>query len=121
MNKNVVRMGLAAIAAFYVVIGGLWASDYFPLRQYYAQTEIKNDLADKLGSINAYKSRKYQEASNVELKYILAHPELFRTESRLTFYQSLLLWATVAFGVSGSVLFMTRGKRGAQAVQGNIQ
>lgn len=121
MNKNITRIGLAAIAAFYVVVGGLWASDYFPLQKYYAQTEIKNDLAEKLGSSRAYLSREYQEASAVELKYILAHPELFLTEARLDFYKALLRWATVGLAVGGGVLFLTRGNRGAQVVKGNAQ
>ena len=49
MNKSVTRIGLAAIAAFYVVVGGLWASNYFPLQNFYHQIEFKDAIIDKLG------------------------------------------------------------------------
>lgn len=49
MNKNIIRLGLATIAAFYVVIGGLWAIDYFPLQKLYAHSKIQNDVAREVG------------------------------------------------------------------------
>ena len=57
MNKNVIRIGLAAIAAFYVVVGGLWASDLFPLQKFYAQSHVKDALVEKHGFTAAYKSK----------------------------------------------------------------
>lgn len=121
MNKNVTRIGLAAIAAFYVVVGGLWASDYFPLQKFYAQAEIKNDLIDKLGYQGAFDSKEYRETTDKLQNYVLTHPSFSETEAKLAFYKSLLFWATVAIGAGGGVLFLTRNKRGVQAIQGNPQ
>lgn len=121
MNKNVLRIGLAAIAAFYVVVGGMWASNYFPLQKFYAQIEMKSDLTKKLGFEDAYNSREYKEAIAYTQTYSLTHPGIFETEARLVFYKSLLFWATVAIGVGGGVLFLTRNNRGAPAIQRDAQ
>nr|WP_314135824.1 hypothetical protein [uncultured Brevundimonas sp.] len=64
MNKNVTRMGLAAIAAFYVVVGGLWASDYFPLQKFYSQREIKDAIYEKVG---------YPANGHVQPLFVFAH------------------------------------------------
>ena len=121
MNKNVTRIGLAAIAAFYVVVGGLWASQHFPLQKFYAQMELKDDLYDRLGVSGALKSEEFMRASAYQERYALTHPDIMVTERRLDLYKSLLLWATVGFAVGGGVLFLTRGNRGAQAIQGDAQ
>lgn len=121
MNKNVTRIGLAAIAAFYVVVGGLWASDYFPLQKFHAQMELQSELVEKLGFQEAYKSQEYQEAADYQHAYALTHPGILGISAKLAFYESLLLWATVAIGAGGGVLFLTRNKRGAQAIQGDAQ
>lgn len=121
MNKNVTRMGLAAIAAFYVVVGGLWASDYFPLQKFYAQREIKDAIYEKVGYPEAFRSKEFEAATAYEQTYALTHGSIFETESKLASYKSLLFWATVALSVGGGVLFVTRGKLGAQATQGNTQ
>jgi len=121
MNKNVIRLGLAAVAAFYVVVGGLWAADYFPLQKFYAQQEIKDGIYEKVGYPDAFRSKEYKAATAYEQTYALTHGSIIETENKLASYKSLLFWATVALGVGGGVLFMTRGKRGAQAIQGNAQ
>jgi len=120
MNKNVIRIGLAAIAAFYVVVGGLWASDFFPLQKFYAQSDVKDALVEKHGFSAAYKSKEYEEASAYQQVYAMTHPGIFETEAQLAFYQSLLMWGTVALGVGGGVLFLTRG-RGVPAIQKDAQ
>lgn len=120
MNKNVIRIGLAAIAAFYVVVGGLWASDFFPLQKFYAQSDVKDELTEKHGFSAAYDSKEYKEASAYQQAYAITHPGIFETEAKLAFYQSLLLWGTVALGVGGGVLFLTRG-RGVPAIQKDAQ
>ncbi|WP_312404520.1 hypothetical protein [Brevundimonas sp.] len=121
MNKNVIRLGLAAVAAFYVVVGGLWAADYFPLQKFYAQREIKDGIYEKVGYPDAFRSKEYQAATAYEQTYALTHGSIIETENKLASYKSLLLSATVALGVGGGVLFMMRGKSGAQAIQGNAQ
>lgn len=120
MNKNVTRLGLAAIAAFYVVVGGLWSINYFPLQKFYAQTEAKSVLIDKVGFEQAYRAKEYQAAMEYQERYVLSHPDIITTEGRLAFYQSLLLWGTVAIGAGGGVLFLTRG-RGAQSTNGGVR
>lgn len=121
MNKNVTRIGLAAIAAFYVVVGGLWASQHFPLQKFYVQMELKDDLYDRLGVSGALKSEEFRRASAYQERYALTHPDIMVTEHRLDLYKSLLLWASVGFAVGGGVLFLTRGSRGAQAARGKAQ
>ena len=120
MNKNVLRIGLAAIAAFYVVVGGMWASSYFPLQKFYDQIKIKDAIIDKLGYPAAFESADYKAAEQAQATYALSRPDILVTEGRLAFYQSLLTWGTLAIGVGGGVLFMTRG-RGFQAATGDAQ
>ena len=116
MNKNIVRIGLAVIAAIYVVVGGLWASDYFPLQKFYAQDKIKDRIIEKVGYKEAYRSKEYDEAYRYEQLYAITHPSIYETEAKLAFYRSLLLWGTIALGAGGGVLFVTRGRKG-QATQ----
>lgn len=118
MNKNVIRLALAAIAAFYVVVGGLWASDYFPLQKFFAQDRIKDALIEEHGFSEAYHSKAYNDAVEIEAQYVRAHPSFAKTVNNLAFYQSLLLWGTVALGVGGGVLFLTRGHKSQPAQTG---
>lgn len=120
MNKNVIGIGLAAIAAFYVVVGGLWASDFFPLQKFYAQSDIRDALVEKHGFSAAYHSKEYEESKAYELHYVRTHPDIVETVNKLSLYESLLLWGTVALGVAGGVLFLTRG-RGVPVIQKDAQ
>lgn len=120
MNQNTIRMVLAAIAAFYVVIGGLWAINYFPLKNFYHQIEVKDAITEKLGYPAAFRSAEYTAAEEAQTTYALSHPDILVTEGRVAFYRSLLIWGTVAIGVGGGVLFLTRG-RGVQAEKGAAQ
>lgn len=120
MNKNVIRLALAAIAAFYVVVGGLWASDYFPLKKFYAQIELQDTLIKKHGFSEAYDSKEYKESKSYQQTYALTKPGIFETEKKLAFYQSLLLWGSVALGAGGGVLFLTRGRK-SQPAQAGVQ
>ena len=120
MNKNVVRIGLAAIAAFYVVVGGLWASHYLPLKKFENQIELQRELVNKLGFDAGYESKEYKEAEEYKMHYALTSPDLHVTYSRMALYQSLLLWGTVALAVGGGVLFLTRGRR-PQPAQTGVQ
>ena len=110
----------AAIAAFYVVVGGLWAADYFPLQNFYAQEEIKASLREELGVVGAIDSQAYQDAMGRQQIYALSHPDIYATEAKLALYGAILLWGTVALGVGGGVLFLTR-RRGSQAGKGAAQ
>lgn len=110
MNSNIMRIGLAAIAAFYVVVGGLWASSYFPLKKFYAQAEVTHDLlvSDRE---NVFELPEYREAQAYQEQYILTHPTLTTTENQLAFYQSLLFWGTIALAAGAGVFFLTRRRR----------
>lgn len=111
MNNNVVRIGLAAIAAFYVVVGGLWASHYLPLKKFENQIERQREIVNKLGFDAGYASKQYKEAEEYKMHYALTSPGLHVTYSRMALYQSLLLWGTIALGAGGGVLFVTRGRK----------
>ena len=110
------RETLAIIAAFYVVVGGLWASHYFPLKKVESQIELQRELVNKLGFDAAYASKEYKEAGAYQRHYALNYPYPHVTYSRMALYQSLLLWGTIALGAGGGVLFVTRGRKG-QATQ----
>lgn len=114
MNRNTIRLALAGIAAFYVVVGGLWALDYFPLQKFYAQAEIKDAIIEEHGYTGVFSRPDYQEASAYEQAYSISHPDILTTEAKLALLQSILLWVTVALAVAGSVLFFTGRKREAQ-------
>lgn len=116
MNNNAVRLVLAAVAAFYVVTGGLWTADYFPLQKFYAQAEVKDAIFEKHGVERAFDTPEYKEASAYQETYALTHPGIVETESKLAFLGSLLLWGTIALGVGGGVLLVTRrGRKGQPA------
>lgn len=111
MHRNTVRMILAGVVVFYVVVGGLWATSYFPLKRFYEQTEItKNIMLNSKGTEWA-DAPEYNKANDYVTRYALTHGDIFVTEDRISLYQSLLLWGTVALAVGASVLFLTRRRR----------
>lgn len=114
MNRNTIRFVLAGVAAFYVVIGGIWALDYFPLQKFYAQIEVQNALIQERGA-EAFGSEEYRESTAYQQAYAVSYPDILTTESKLAFLQSLLLWGTVALAVVGGVLLVTRRKTASQA------
>ena len=104
MNTNTKRMVLAAIAAFYVVVGGLWASNFIPLKQFDAQLE-RQENAD-------YGTKEYEEAEAYMLNHVLGYEAKAMKARR---YGSIILWGTIALAAGGGVLFLTRGRKaGAQ-------
>lgn len=108
MNRNLIRLGAAGAAAFYVVVGGLWASDYLPLRNFLAQDEIQKSIIAELGYEGAFDSPEYNASRAVEQTYAMTHPDILVTQQKLSGYQSLLLWGTIAMGVGVGVLYFTR-------------
>lgn len=111
MHRNTVRLALAGIAIFYAVFGGLWATNYFPLQDHYRQHQIMRDLAASSSGIEYFKSPAYRKANGAVEEYVFTHPDISVTESRIGLFQAILLWGTVALGVGGAVLFLTRGRR----------
>lgn len=112
MNRNNIRLALAGIAAFYVVVGGIWAADYFPLQKFMAQSEVQSELIAEHGYEAAYNTEEYQESLAYQQVYALSHADIFATDAKLALLQSLLLWVTVALAVGGGVLLLTRRKNG---------
>lgn len=110
MNTNTKRMALAAIAVFYVVLGGLWASNHFPLQKFMAQTDVQLELDRKLGP-DAYKSEEFQESQAYQMHYALTAPDVHVTLGRISLYKTLLFWGTIALAVGGGVMFLTRGRK----------
>lgn len=112
MNRNLIRLGLAGAAAFYVVVGGLWASTYFPFQTYLNQMERTDEIIDEIGYMAAFDSKEYQDLKDRMDLYVLTHPDPYETERRLALYGSLLLWGTAALGAGGGVLYFTRRRKG---------
>ena len=112
MNRNLIRLGLAGAAAFYVVVGGLWASTYFPFQTYMNQMERTDEIIDEIGYMAAFESKEYQDLKDRMALYGLTHTDPYETERRLALYGSLLLWGTVALGAGGGVLYFTRRRKG---------
>jgi hypothetical protein len=112
MNRNLIRLGLAGAAAFYVVVGGLWASDYFPLQNFYAQAKVQESIIDEMGVAKAIDSEEYNASRAAEQTYAITHGDIMETERKLALYGSLLLWGTVALGIVGGVLYFTRQRKG---------
>ncbi|WP_312814890.1 hypothetical protein [Brevundimonas sp.] len=112
MNTNTKRMVLAAIAAFYVVVGGLWASNFIPLKHFDAQMARKEKLIDNMGFSAAYDSEEYQKTEAYLLNNVLSYEGKVLKARR---FGSIILWGTIALAAGGGVLFMTRGRKTAQA------
>ncbi|WP_312136381.1 hypothetical protein [Brevundimonas sp.] len=118
MNTNTKRMVLAAIAAFYVVVGGLWSTHYFPLKKFEAQVERQSELIKEMGFDAAYESKEYNDAEAYQHHYVATTPSLDVTLGKMAFYKNLLFWGTIALAAGGGVLFLTRGRKSQPAQTG---
>jgi hypothetical protein len=110
MNTNTKRMVLAAIAAFYVVVGGLWATNFFPLQKFYNQTQLQHRLHLEHGYYGAKEINAWKKAEEYKTRYVLTHRDLLETEEKIALYMSILMWGTLALGVSGGVFFFGRSR-----------
>lgn len=108
MNTNTKRMVLAAIAAFYVVVGCLWATNFIPLKHFDAQLARKEKLIDKMGFSAAYNSEEYQELDTYLITRVLTYDGKVVKARR---YGTIILWGTIALVAGGGVLFFTRGRK----------
>lgn len=108
MNNNTVRIGLAALAAFYVIVGCLFLQAYIPLQHFYASVE-----ASALSSEPKARAQNLQDA--------LSYPE---NEAKVSRYGSILLWGTVGIATFGGVYVATRQRKRvdkAQSAKGGAQ
>lgn len=111
MRQNEVRLALAGVVMFYAVVGGLWATNYFPLKGVYRQQEITREIEMNSEYESWRTNEAYKKANEYQERYHLTHISPDITEARIALYQSMLMWGTIALGAGASVMFLTRGKR----------
>lgn len=103
MNNNTVRIGLAAVAAFYVILGSLFLQAYIPVQRFNANVEANT------------KSEKYDpEFTSRNMADALGYTDNLAKVSR---YGSILLWGTVGIVTFGGVYVATRQRRRVDKVQ----
>ena len=108
MNSNTSRIGLAAAAAFYVIVGSLFLQAYIPLQRFYASVE-----GSALSTEPKDRAQHLQDA--------LSYPE---NEAKVSRYGSILLWGTVGIVTFGGVFIATRQRKRsdtAKTAQGDTQ
>ena len=108
MNGNIKRAALAIIATFYVVIGGLWATNYFPLKERYRQHDIMRSVVLSYKDLSWSEDPRYKKADEYITAYALTHDDVVTVEERISLLEAILIWGTVALVVGASVLFLTR-------------
>ncbi|SDQ79556.1 hypothetical protein [Brevundimonas sp. 374] len=110
MNNNTVRILIAAVAAFYVILGSLFLQAYLPVQRFNANVEA-----------NA-KSEKYDpDFTSRNMADALSYTDNLAKVSR---YGSLLLWGTVGIATFGGVYVATRQRKRverAQSAKGGVQ
>lgn len=110
MNNNAVRIGLAAVAAFYVILTSLFLLAYTPVQRFNANVEANS------------KSETYDpDFTSRNMADALSYTD---NEAKVRRYGSILLWGTVGIATFGGVFVATRQrKRGdtAKTAQGDAQ
>ena len=108
MNNHTVRIGLSAVAAFYVILGSLFLQAYIPVQRFETSVEATS-LPDDPKS----RDRRLQDA--------LSYTDNLGRVSR---YGSILLWSTVGIATFGGVYLATRQRKRvdtAQSAKGGVQ
>lgn len=93
-DRNTIRLGLGLIAAFYVIVGGLFMQAYIPAARFNAAVE-----ASARGEGYDYSGSSLQDALSAEAN-----------DAKVRRYGALLLWGTVGLAVFGGVVMVTRRK-----------
>lgn len=99
-DRTTIRIGLGLIAAFYVIVGGLFLQAYIPVARFNAAVEESS----KPGYSRDYSQSGLQDALNYTAN-----------EAKVRRYGSLLLWGSVGLAVFGGVVVVTRRKSDAVA------
>lgn len=94
------RLGLGLIAAFYVIVGGLFMQAYIPAARFNAAAEAST----KPGYQYDYSAPALQDALNFEAN-----------DAKVRRYGAILLWGTVGLVVFGGVVMVTRRKTAGSA------
>ena len=97
MNNNAVRIGLAAVAAFYVIVTSLFLQAYIPVHRFNANVEtmVKSETYD-----SDFSTRNLEDALNYDTNQMKAKR-----------YGSILLWGTVGIATFGGVFIATRQRK----------
>lgn len=98
MDKNQLRLALAGVAAFYVIVGGLFLQAYIPLSRFEARVEA--------GGPPDYSEQGMSDALSYEANL-----------AKVSRYGGLLLWGTVGLATFGGVVFVTRRRKQAEAAK----
>lgn len=101
MDKNQLRLALAGVAAFYVIVGGLFLQAYIPVARFDAAVEER-----------VRTGARYDYNSAQGMSDALSYPANLEKVSR---YGGLLLWGTVGIATFGGVLVVTRRRKQLQA------
>lgn len=94
-DRNTIRLSLGLIAAFYVIVGGLFIQAYIPAARFNAAVEA----SAKPGAQYDYSPSALQDALNADAN-----------DAKVRRYGALLLWGTVGLAVFGGVVGVTRRK-----------
>ena len=104
-DRNTVRLGLGLIAAFYVIVGGLFIQAYIPVARF--NSAIQATLEGRPSG--------YPEDEPYAFRRDTLNLE--SNESKVRRYGALLLWGTVGLVVFGGVVFVTRRKTTSDSPQ----
>lgn len=100
MKKSVLRLGLAAVVAFYVIVTGLFIQAYIPLQRFYSHADSGSSAASSM--------------SSKQMLDALSYPA---NEMKVRRYGSVLLWGTVGIAAFGGVVVVTRQRKRGDVVQ----
>lgn len=103
MDKNQLRLALAGVAAFYVIVGGLFLQAYIPVARFDAAVEAR-----------VQRGAAYDYDSAQGMSDALSYDANVGKVGR---YGGLLLWGTVGLATFAGVVFVTRRRKHAQGTK----
>lgn len=110
MNSNNARIGLAAVAAFYVIVTSLFLQAYIPVQRFNANVEANT------------KSETYDpDFTTRNMADALSYTD---NEAKVRRYGSILVWGTVGIATFGGVFIATRQRKRVgtiQSAKGGVQ
>lgn len=95
LDRNTIRLGLGLIAAFYVIVGGLFLQAYIPAARFNAAAKASAES----GRSYDYTGQSMQDALSYD-----------DNDAKVRRYGALLLWGTVGLAAFGGVVVVTRRK-----------
>ncbi|WP_336976357.1 hypothetical protein [Brevundimonas nasdae] len=95
MNNTTIRIGLAAVAAFYVIVTSLFLQAYIPVQRFNAQAEASSQ-PDTPKAVDQHVRDALSYTDNLE---------------KVSQYGSVLTWGTVGIVTFGVVFIVTRQRK----------